>query len=76
MKISPRCTPGFLIIGFLRPDEVFAMKRRGGDSPSAFAEEQAKYAAEQIDLLTNLGESLLEALQGVKQFGLYACTVF
>ena len=50
------------------------MKRRGGDSPSAFAEEQAKYAAEQIDLLTNLGESLLEALQGVKQLGLCACT--
>jgi len=50
------------------------MKRRGGDLPSAFAEEQAKYAAEQIDLLTNLGESLLEALQGVKQLGLYART--
>jgi len=45
------------------------MKRRGGDSPSAFAEEQAKWAAEQIDLLANLGESLFESLQGVKQSG-------
>jgi len=49
------------------------MKRRGVGSPSTFAEEQAKYAAEQIDLLTNLGESLFESLQGVKQFRLYAC---
>ena len=36
-------------------------KRKG---PSTFAEEQANFAAEQIDLLTNLGENLLEALQG------------
>ena len=40
------------------------------DPPSTFAEEQAKHAAEQIDLLTTLGESLLESLQGMKQFGL------
>ena len=63
---------GSLTIGFLL-DETFAIKRKG-DSPSTFAEEQAKYAAEQIDLLTNLGESLLESLQGVKRFGLYSCT--
>ena len=44
------------------------MKRRGRDSPSTFAEEQAKYAAEQIDVLTNLGESLLQSLQGMKSF--------
>lgn len=49
------------------------MKRKGIDSPSTFAEEQAKYAAEQIDLLTNLGESLVESLQGVKCFGFNAC---
>lgn len=48
------------------------MKRRGGDLPSTFAEEQAKNAAEQIDLLTNLGESILESLQGVKRFGFHA----
>ncbi|KAF9650040.1 hypothetical protein BDM02DRAFT_1526203 [Thelephora ganbajun] len=46
-------------------DEIFTMKRGGGDSPSMFAGEQAKCAAEQIDLLTNLGESLLESLQAL-----------
>lgn len=50
---------------------MFTAKRKGGDQPSTFAEEQAKYAAEQIDLLTNLGENLLESLQGVKHFGFY-----
>ncbi|KAF9787339.1 hypothetical protein BJ322DRAFT_718166 [Thelephora terrestris] len=43
-------------------DEIFSSKRRG---PSTFAEDQAKFAAEQIDLLTNLGESLLESLQAL-----------
>jgi len=51
------------------------MKRRGRDPLSTFAEEQAKYAAEQIDLLTTLGESLLESLQGVKQSEFNACVV-
>ena len=50
---------GFLTIA----DERFATKRKG---PPTFAEEQAKFAAEQIDILTNLGESLLESLQGVR----------
>ena len=67
------CVSGFLTI-VLCSDEIFAMKRRGGDSPSTFAEEQAKCAAEQIDVLTNLGESLLDSLQGVKLFGFYART--
>ena len=52
------CRSGFLTIS----DEIFTTKRKG---PSTFAEEQARFAAEQIDLLTNLGESLLESLQGV-----------
>lgn len=53
----PGCSSSFLI----NADEMFTTKRRG---PTTFAEEQAKFAAEQIDLLTNLGESLLESLQG------------
>lgn len=43
-------------------DEIFTTKRKG---PSTFAEEQARFAAEQIDLLTNLGECLLESLQAL-----------
>lgn len=64
---------GFPYCFLTTADEVFTTKRR---AQTNFAEEQAKFAAEQIDLLTNLGESLLESIQGVKLSDLDASTVF
>lgn len=50
-------------------DEIFSMADRVKElRPDSFAERQANHAKELIDIMTTLGENILEALQGEHQF--------